>query len=153
MAFDVVSSRLLLKDTKIIVVLDRDISDQVPGFLSNNPKYRDVKLNYLPISSLEKYLKKGLIDCFDKDLFEILDTYLFQKKPLTSLIQEYGKEHDSGEDKDGKALYGILINELRGMRKGRDELVEIVLKHVMATDASSIEALSTFLTEQFCVPN
>ena len=152
MAFDVVSSRLLLKDTKIIVVLDKDIKGFVPGFLGNNPQYRNVKINYLPISSLEKYLKKGLIDSFDIELFEKLDTYLFQKKPLTSLIQEYGKTHDSNADNDGKALYGILISELRGMRKGREELVDIVLKHVMDTDASSIEELSVFLTEQFKVP-
>ena len=77
---------------------------------------------------------------------------MFQKNPLTSLIQEYGKNHDPSDDNDGKSLYGVLINELRGMRKGRDELVGIVLKHVMDTDAASIEELSKFLSEQFRVP-
>ena len=149
MAFDVVSSRLLLKNTKIIVVLDKDICDEVPGFITNNPKYRDIKINYLPISSLEKYIKKGLIDNFDQNLFEIMDTYLFQKKPLNALLQEYGKTVDYQNDKDGKTLYGILLNELRGMRKGRDELVDIVLKHIIETDVTSIEELSNFLSTQF----
>ena len=44
-----------------------------------NPQYHDIKLNYLPISSLEKYIKKGLIDSFDQKLYEKLDNYLFQK--------------------------------------------------------------------------
>ena len=149
MAFDVVTSRLLLKNTKIIVVLDKDISDQVPGFIRGNPQYHDIKLNYLPISSLEKYIKKGLIDSFDQKLYEKLDNYLFQKRPLVALLQEYGQSVEKKEDKDGKALYGILLNELRGMRKGRDELVEIVMKHVMDTDSASINELSEFLAEQF----
>lgn len=151
MAYDVISSRLLLKDTKIIVILDKDISNQVPKFIANNPKLRNIKLNYLPISSLEKYLKKGLVDDFERSLFEKLDTYLFQKKPLNSLLQEYGRKKGREDDSDGKTLYGILINELRGMRKGRDELVDIVIKHIMETDANSIETLSTFLSEQFDV--
>lgn len=151
MAFDVITSRLLLKSTKIIVILDKDISDQVPGFIGNNPKYRDIKLNYLPISSLEKYIKTGLIDNFDQSLFEKMDNYLFQKKPLNALLQDYGKNIDYKEDKDGKALYGILLNELRGMRKDRDELVDIVMKHIMETNAGSIEELSKFLSEQFAI--
>lgn len=149
MAYDVISSRLLLNNTKIIVVLDKDIYNQVPGFISNNPKYRDIKLNFLPISSLEKYIKKGLIDNLDQKLFETMDTYLFQKRPLNALLQEYGKTVDYQNDKDGKALYGVLLNELRGMRKGRDELVEIVLKHIIDTDVASIEELSNFLSTQF----
>ena len=103
----------------------------------------------MPISSLEKYIKKGLIDSFDQKLYEKLDNYLFQKRPLTALLQEYGQSVEKKGDKDGKALYGILLNELRGMRKGRDELVEIVMKHVMDTDSASINELSEFLAEQF----
>ena len=149
MAYDVISSRLLLKDTKIIVILDKDIIGLVPGFISNNPRMRDIKLDFLPISSLEKYLKKALVDDYDNSLFEKLDTYLFQKKPLNALLQEYGKTIEHKDDTDGKTLYGILLNELRGMRKGREELVDIVMKHVIETDTNSMETLREFLSKQF----
>ncbi len=149
MAYDVVSSRLLQKNTKIIVILDRDIQSQVPDYLRHNPEYRDTKLDYLPINSLEKYLKKCLIDNHDSVLFENLDTFLFQKKPLTSLLEEYGKNVDVRSDNDGKKLYGILLNELRGMRKGRDDLVDVVMKHVMNTETASMDELTAFLIKQF----
>lgn len=151
MAFDVISSHLLLKDTRILIVLDKDIKPQVPGFLKSNPKYKNLKVDYLPISSLEKYLKKGLVDQFDKVLYEKLDKYVFQKKPLSALLNEYAKTSDVIADRDGKSLYGCLINELRGMRKDRNELVEVIIKHVMSTDTQSIDELGKFLSEQFDV--
>ena len=56
---------------------------------------------------------------------------------------------DVRSDNDGKKLYGILLNELRGMRKGRDDLVDVVMKHVMNTETASIDELTAFLIKQF----
>lgn len=151
MAYDIISSKLLMRDTKIIVILDRDIRQFVPGFLSNNPQYRNIKINYLPLNSLEKYLKKNLIECIDNSLFEKLDTFLFQRKPLNALIHEYEKEHKRSDDIDGKKLYGVLLNELRGIRKDRDDLVEIIIKHIIETDTTSMEELASFLSDQFLI--
>ena len=49
------------------------------------------------------------------------------------------------EDNDGKILYGYLLNELRGMRRDRDDLVDIVVKYILEHEAGNIEALSTYL--------
>jgi len=45
-------------------------------------------------------------------------------------------------------LYNILINELRSIRKDRDELVEFVVKHLMETDVSLIDHLATYLADK-----
>lgn len=88
MAYDVTSSNLLNRGTKLAVVLDRDIKVNVPEFISNHKQYSGIKIDYLPIASLEKYLKAHLVDKLNNELFSVLDTYLFQKKPLNEIIRE-----------------------------------------------------------------
>ena len=71
---------VLNRGTKLAVVLDRDIKVNVPEFISNHKQYSGIKIDYLPIASLEKYLKAHLVDKLNNELFSVLDTYLFQKK-------------------------------------------------------------------------
>lgn len=148
MAHDVISSKLLLRDTKVLVVLDKDIEKDVPKFAHNNKKYKDIceeRIDYLPINSLEKYLQKNLITKFNQDLFEMLDTYLFQKNPLAKILRDYTSKNDVKEDKDGKTLYGLLENELRGIRKDREDLVQIVVKFLVEKEKESLEPLEYYL--------
>lgn len=79
MAYDVLSSSLLMKSTKLAVVLDRNIKSEVPAFISNNKEYSWIKLDYLPIKSLEKFLRNNLFVKVNSDLFSLLDNYVFQK--------------------------------------------------------------------------
>ena len=77
-------------------------------------------------------------------MFSILDSYVFQKKPLNDILKEYKKQNEK-DDSDGKILYGYLLNELRSMRKDRDDLVEIVVKYIMTNNTQAIESLTTYL--------
>jgi len=147
MAYDVVSSNLLVKGTKLAVVLDRDIKDEVPAFISNHKVYSGIKLDYLPIRSLEKFLRDNLFVKVNSTLFSLLDSYVFQKKPLNDILREYKKNNDK-DDSDGKILYGYLLNELRSMRKDREDLVEIVVKYIMENNTSEVEELTRYLSEK-----
>ena len=147
MAYDVVSSNLLVKGTKLAVVLDRDIKDEVPAFISNHKAYSGIKLDYLPIRSLEKFLRDNLFVKVNSTLFSLLDSYVFQKKPLNDILREYKKNNDK-DDSDGKILYGYLLNELRSMRKDREDLVEIVVKYIMENNTSEVEELTRYLSEK-----
>ncbi len=144
MAYDVVSSNLLVKGTKLAVVLDGDVASEVPAFISNHKMYSGIKLDYLPIKSLEKFLRENLYIKVNSNLFSILDSYVFQKKPLNDILKEYKRQNDK-DDSDGKILYGYLLNELRSMRKDREDLVEIVVKYIMANSTQEIESLATYL--------
>ncbi|WP_443670396.1 hypothetical protein [Gemmiger formicilis] len=144
MAYDILSSNLLLKGTRLAIVLDRDVKDAVPNFMSTHKECKGLKIDYLPISSLEKYLRANLYTTVDSDFLSLLDTYLFQKRPLAEILRLYKKENKK-EDNDGKILYGYLLNELRGMRRDRDDLVDIVVKYILEHEAGNIEALSTYL--------
>ena len=78
------------------------------------------------------------------DLLSLLDTYIFQKKPLIDILRAYKKENKK-DDADGKILYGYLINEIRSMRKDRDNLIEMIVKFIMINESSNVEELSSYL--------
>ena len=145
MAYDIISSRLLLKGTRIIVVLDRDIKDLVPDFLRSHKECRCTEPDYLPINSLEKYIKQNLVDNVDAVLFRRLDNYIFQGRPLSAILTKYKNEADVENDSDGKKLFGIIQNELRTLRKDRDELVELIVKYLMDNKKELIDNLASFI--------
>ena len=55
-AYDTIRSNLMLKSTKVIIILDRDVKDEVPDFMKKQRINFSVKPDYLPIKSIEKYL-------------------------------------------------------------------------------------------------
>ncbi|EHQ88698.1 ATP-dependent nuclease [Desulfosporosinus youngiae] len=148
MAHDVISSRLLLKDTKLVLILDKDIKDEVPKFMANHKQYKYLSPDYLPISSLEKYLKAKLVNKVDSQLYKQLDNYLFQGRPLSSALRKYQVETNIHDDLDGKTLYGYLINELRSIRKDREDLAEIVVIYLMETDKNLVDTLANYLRKK-----
>lgn len=147
MAYDVTSSNLLQKGTKLAIVLDRDIKEKVPEFTSKHRQYSGIKVDFLPIASLEKYLYSKLIIKKDAKLFALLDTYLFQKRPLSEILKQYIKEVEDA-DNDGKSLYGFLINEIRSMRKDREELVDIIVKYVMENEEECVSELTMYIIKK-----
>lgn len=147
MAYDVTTSNLLQKGTKLAVILDRDIKDKVPEFISNHKQYSGIKMDFLPIPSLEKYIKAKLIDDRDEKFYNFLDTYLFQKRPLSEILKQYIKEA-GGEDSDGKALYGFIINEVKSMRKDREELVDLVVKYIMDNEQKCVNGLAKYIADK-----
>lgn len=144
MAYDIITSNLLQKGTRLGIVLDRDIKNEVPAFIKSHKQYSDIKVDYLPIASLEKYLYSNLFLTVNKNLFSKLDTYLFQKKPLKEVLEVY-KRQNNGQDCDGKALFGVLLNEVRSMRKDREDIVDIVVRFIIDNDSNSISELSSYL--------
>ena len=147
MAYDVTTSNLLMKGTRLAIVLDRDIKVNVPDFLKNHREYSGLKIDYLPIKSLEKYLRDKLVVKVDNTLFSLLDSYVFQKNPLNEILRTY-KRDNKKDDSDGKILYGYMLNELRSMRKDREDLIEIVVKHVLAYEKANVDELVDYLASK-----
>lgn len=148
LAHDVISSRLLLKDTKILMVLDKDIENKVPQFYSNHKKYQYLQPDFLPVSSLEKYLKEKLIDKVDHKFHTLLDNYVYQGKPLNAIIQKYTANADWQHDDDGKTLFNMLKDELRNLRKSDSDLVDVVVRYLLENDTEKVDALASYLREK-----
>lgn len=81
----------------------------------------------------------------NSSLFSLLDSYVFQKRPLNEILREYKRQNEK-DDADGKAFYGYLLNELRSMRKDREDLVEIVVKFIMTNNTTELEELTAYLS-------
>ena len=101
---------------KVFCILDGDIESKVPK------QYKSTKKLFLPVNSIEKYLKKILIDVPNLTIKKAINDSLFTIKSLDSLITDYNHtEHETAmalndkykEDNDGKRLYTVLLKDLK----------------------------------------
>ena len=153
-AYDTIRSNLALSTTKILIILDRDIKDSVPGFLRNEHIGFSIEPNYLPIKSLEKYLMDKLTKNIDTVLFRELNDYLFQGKSLDAIIKDYFVKEKTNQYKDsekinnGKMLYETLNHELRQIRKTESDLVAIIVDYLFRSESLEVNELTAFLEDK-----
>lgn len=153
-AYDTIRSNLMLKTTKVLIVLDRDIKNDVPAFLKKQHIDFSIKPNYLPIKSIEKYLLENLVKKVDHNLFRNLNDYIFQGKSLSDIIQKYNTELNNGNINDeeriknGKVLYDIIRHELRQIRKSENDLIQWLIDYLFSNNNSEIEELTAFLEQE-----
>ncbi len=153
-AYDSIRSNLMIKTTKILIILDRDIKDLVPGFLKDENINFSIKPNYLPIQSVEKFLLQNLIKQVNHELFRELNDYIFQGKSLIDIINTYnnnvknGIYTDSERINNGKLLYGLLRHELHQIRKEDSDLIELIVEYLFNNKNSEIAELTEFLENQ-----
>lgn len=153
-AYDTIRSNLALSTTKILIVLDKDIKDDVSRFMKNEKIGFTNPPNYLPVKSLEKYLLEKLIDNIDTTLFRELNDYLFQQKSLDNIIKKYVTNvknnvyTDSEKIKNGKQLYDVLKHELKQIRKNESDLVAIIVDYLFTSNTSEIDELVAFFEKE-----
>jgi len=147
LAHEVINSNLTGRVTKIIIILDRDIKVQSETYMRSHGITNNIPLNYLPIESLEKYLKNKLVDNVDHAFFRTLNDMVFHQKSLSQLIEEYESKFNKADDKNGKNFYSILDDELRNRNRTRNEIIEIVLNNLAQKEQENFTKLATFLRE------
>ena len=148
LADDVITHNLLGKKASVSIVLDGDIKDKAEQYRIKQNIGNNIPLNFLPIESLEKYLKNKLVQNVDHTLFRRLNDYIFQNKSLTELVETYKKSVDLNSDKDGKKLFGVIDTELRERRVERSELVTMVVDYLFETQDESLKKLTAYLRKQ-----
>lgn len=62
LAHDVVRFNLLGRKASVSIVLDGDVKEKANKYINKKKITNNVPLNYLPIESLEKFLKTNLFD-------------------------------------------------------------------------------------------
>lgn len=149
LANDVIKHNLLGKRASISIVLDGDIKERAESYRQKKNIAVNIPLNYLPIESLEKYLKKYLVQKVDHILFRRLNDYIFLNKSLSDITNEYSRTYDViNNDKDGKKFFGMIDDELRERRVERSELVEMIVDYLFEKNDDNLKKLISFLKKQ-----
>ena len=149
LADDVVRNNLLGKKTSICIILDLDIKTNAENYIAHNNIANNIPLNYLPIESLEKYLRNKLVKNVDHTLFRRLNDYIFQQKSLNEIINDYTQNNNADNDNNGKRFYKLIDTELRERRKDRNELIEMIVEYLFEKNDNMIKKTTSFLTTQF----
>jgi len=147
LAHEVVTSNLTGANSKIIIILDGDVKDKADKYFAKMHHQNNIPLNYLPIESLEKYLKNKLLDNVDRKLYRILNDFVFQQRSLNSIIQEY-QNLNIKDDNSGKRFYILIDNELRARNKSREEIVEMVVDYLFENNNPNLAKITHFLKNQ-----
>lgn len=148
LAKDVVLSNLMGGNTKIIIVLDADIKSEAENYIAKNNISNNIPLNYLPIESLEKYLKSNLFDTVNQALFRLLNDYVFQQVSLREIIDSYKNSNEYKSDNNGKKLYERIDKELRARNKSRFDIVGIIVDFLIDNNQTQIQKIVSFLRDK-----
>ena len=134
----------------ISVILDKDIEEVSKKHIISNNYINNISIGYLPITSLEKFLRNNLVLTVNHKLFRLLNNYLFLQKSLTEIIDEYKKtkEFDWTKDHNGKLFYSRIDTELRKRNSDRKELLEMIVRFLFEEKDNNINVLESFLKEQ-----
>ena len=149
LAQEVIDSNLATNLSNISIILDADIKEKAINYLTNQGISNNVPMNFLPIESLEKFLKANLFDKVDHNLLNLLDSFIFQKVGLKQIADEYRNNGDNIDDNDCKKFFGYIDKELRARNKTRNDLVEMIVKYLADNNSGKIERLVNFLETQF----
>ncbi|MGD9807209.1 MAG: ATP-dependent endonuclease [Deferribacterales bacterium] len=148
LAYDVTRNKILSHMSNIIIILDADVKDDAQKFIRKNISKNVIPLNYLPIKSLEKYLKYHLFDNVNQDLYEHLQDSVFMLKSLRNLIQEYKNSKEYLNDSNGKKLFDRIENELENVSKPRVLLINKIVEFLLDEQSEDVQKLVSFLEEK-----
>lgn len=149
LAQEVISSNLVGKISNISIILDADIKTDAENFIAKTGISNNIPLNYLPIESLEKYLKTNLCVNVDHKLFRLLNDYIFHQVSLNQIIEEYKNSGQDKSDRNGKKLYQRIDDELRARNRNRSEIIEMIVDYLDENGNNQMTDVVEFLKKQF----
>lgn len=148
LADDVVKNNLLSKNASVMIILDRDVEEEAKKYIAENNIANNIPLNFLPLESLEKFLRQNLFLKVDHKFYKELNDYIFLQTSLDSIIASYRTTKDTEADTNGKVLYGLIDTELRNRNKDRQFLIETVVKYLIDTRTEGIIKITNFLKKK-----
>jgi ABC-type iron transport system FetAB ATPase subunit len=142
---DMTTHALLGRPVQVLAVLDRDVQADVPRYAAARFGQSILgQIEFLPVSSLEKFLKARLADRIDTAFHRRLNDYLLPKLVLSDLVRDYRRDFADG-DLSGKVLFGRIERALELHGRTRGDLVELVVDYLIEHDEDSVAATTAFL--------
>lgn len=122
--YDMVTYNTLGTGKHIISIYDGDVKDTIV----RKEEYRNLPKCFLPIPSVEKYLKKKLIDQPDRTFVKMIGDKYFNQRSLNDIINDYMNDPRTvgSNDKDGKNLFAILLSNLNKIGLSEENFIKYI---------------------------
>lgn len=133
---DINKSGLLGLGKRVISVLDGDVKEQ------GEKKASELKLSlytYLPIASVEKYMRKKLITDKDNNFIKLIGDKYFTNRSLTDIIFDYNQNFP--KDNNGKKLYKMICSNLNDVGISTENFIQYLCE-----DICKYEDFNSFIT-------
>lgn len=119
---DMVTYNTLGVGKSIISIYDGDVKDSI----SKREEYKDLPKCFLPIPSVEKYLKRKLVNEPDRAFIKQIGDKYFTQRSLDDIIADYINDPRTSKtnDHDGKNLYKVITSNLDKIGISEDEFIK-----------------------------
>lgn len=142
---DMVTYNTLGVGKHIISIYDGDVKESI----SKRKEYVTLPKCFLPIPSIEKYLKKKFIDEPDRGFIRLIGDKYFNQRSLDNIISDYKNDPrtQAGNDKTGKKLYDVILANLDRIGISDSDFVKYVCDDIYSYEnpTSFVSALSSLL--------
>jgi hypothetical protein len=107
---DMITYNTLGVGKRIVSIFDGDAQSAV----AKHKEYNSLPKSFLPIPSIEKYLRKKCILENDQVFIKQINDKYFSIRSLKDIIDDYNNDSrtKNGMDNDGKAFYKVIISNL-----------------------------------------
>ncbi len=126
---------------KIISIYDGDVQSEV----MRKKEYQDLPKCFLPVSSIEKYLRKKLFVENDRTFVKMIGDKYFTQRPLASIMQWYINTGHSVRDNSGKKLYKTMIECLTVNQLDEVQFIKMLCEDISSYESVAIERFSQVL--------
>lgn len=112
----------------IISVFDGDVKDDI----CKKEEYKSLPKFFLPIPSVEKYLKRKLILEPDKQFIKLIGDKYFNQRSLNDIISDYknNPRTQTSNDNDGKILYKIICSNLEKIGMDEERFIQFISEDI-----------------------
>lgn len=128
----------------ILSVYDGDAKE----FVNKKSGYAALPKAFLPIPSIEKYLKRKCIDDNDSVFIKRIGDKYFTQRSLKDIIHDYKNDARTklSKDNDGKNFYSILISNLEKNGIQEQDFVKYLCDDIAELEATEIKSFTVTLT-------
>lgn len=144
---DILQYKILGVGKKLISIYDGDVAERI----AKKKDYEHLPKAFIPIKSIEKFIKKKFIIEKDKNFIKLIGDKYFTQKSLNEIISEYIFDPRSQYDKNGKKLYDKMLKELENVKISENEFIksfcEDITNYIPDEYKKFAESLSAITTD------
>ena len=136
---ELVKTKLFGNQTNIISILDGDIKNDFKKFKGNNPYVDKLRINFLPVDSIEKYLHEKLYVNKDAEFKKEIENNFFNVASLEETMKTC--EHPD----DDKAYYSVLRKGMEDNGHTEDDLLSFTNRWIINHEKASVDKLASLI--------